>query len=148
MSQPTSKLWNAAPGAAEDPGRLLAFDDAAQIEACRKGNMQAFGSLVAKYQDRLFNAVLRMCGDRDEATDLCQEAFVRAIEKIGQFRGRSQFYTWLFRIAVNLTISRRRRAAHVKFASLSPDPELGDTQAEALTADLGGIGKTTRPRSS
>jgi RNA polymerase sigma-70 factor, ECF subfamily len=125
--------------AAEKPdglNRPIAFDDAALVEACRKGQMQAFTSLIAKYQDRLFNGVLRMCGDRDEAADLCQEAFVRAIEKIAGFRGHSQFYTWLFRIAVNLTISRRRSAGRVRLASLSSDPELGDGQAAALTSEL------------
>ncbi len=98
--------------------------------------MQSFASLIAKYQDRLFNVVLRICGDRDEAADLCQETFVRVIEKIGSFRGQSQFYTWLFRIAVNLAISKRRRAGRVRFASLSPDPELGDGQADALTSEI------------
>lgn len=136
VTQPTSKLLSTAGSPAEAPGKMIAFDDAAIVAACCRGDMQAFEHLVAKYQDRLFNAVLRMCGDRDEAADLCQEAFVRAIEKIAQFHGRSQFYTWLFRIAVNLTISRRRRAATVKFASLYPDPQLGDSQADALTAEV------------
>lgn len=98
--------------------------------------MKAFGSLVAKYQDRLFNVMLRMTGDSEEAADLSQEAFVRAMEKIADFRGQSQFYTWLFRIAINLAISRRRRAARVKFASLSPDPEFPEDQASALMAEL------------
>ncbi|NLF29629.1 MAG: sigma-70 family RNA polymerase sigma factor [Planctomycetes bacterium] len=122
-------------GAVEAPIR---FDDTALIAACQKGQMHAFGALVAKYQDRLFNALLRMCGNREDAADLCQEAFVRAIEKIGGFRGQSQFYTWLFRIGVNLAISRRRRAGRVKFTSLSPDPDLGDSQAAALTAGADG----------
>lgn len=110
----------------------LAFDDAAMIAACRKGRMDAFGSLIAKYQDRLYNAILRMCGDRDQAADLCQEAFVKVLERLDTFRGNSQFYTWLFRIAVNLTISRRRRDGRVRFTSLSSDVELGDGQAAAL----------------
>ena len=112
----------------------IRFDDTALIAACQKGQMHAFGALIAKYQDRLFNALLRMCGNRDDAAELCQEAFVRAIEKIGTFRGHSQFYTWLFRIGVNLVISRRRRAGRVKFTSMSPDPDLGDGQAAALVA--------------
>ena len=136
MTQPTSNLLNTGQASADGQSQPIAFDDAASVDACRKGDMQAFSALVAKYQDRLFNTVLRMCGDRDEATDLCQETFVRAIEKISQFHGRSQFYTWLFRIAVNLTISCRRRAGRVKFASLSPDPKLGDGQAESLTAEV------------
>ncbi len=130
MSQYASNRVN--DGADGEADALIRFDDTALIAACQKGQMHAFGALVAKYQDRLFNAVLRMCGNRDDAADLCQEAFVRAIEKIGGFRGHSGFYTWLFRIAVNLVISRRRRAGRVKFTSLSPDPDLGDSQAAAL----------------
>ena len=138
VTQPSSNLLHKASAAGEGQDRTIAFDDAALVDSCRKGDMQAFAALVAKHQDRLFNTVLRMCGDRDEAADLCQETFVRAIEKIAQFHGRSQFYTWLFRIAVNLTISRRRRAGRVKFTSLSPDPRLGEGQADALTAEVAG----------
>ncbi len=122
----------------------LAFDDAAMIAACRKGRMDAFGSLIAKYQDRLYNAILRMCGDRDQAADLCQEAFVKVLERLDTFRGNSQFYTWLFRIAVNLTISRRRRDGRVRFTSLSSDVELGDGQAAAL-AGHGAPARQTDP---
>ena len=114
------------------PSGPVAFEDAALIAACRKGRMEAFGSLIAKYQDRLFNAVLRICGDREDAADLCQEAFVRVLERLETFRGQSQFYTWLFRIAVNLTISRRRRNSRVRFTSLSNDPDLGDAQAASV----------------
>ena len=98
--------------------------------------MEAFGSLIAKYQDRLFNAILRICGDREEAADLCQEAFVRVLQRLATFRGQSQFYTWLFRIAMNLTISRRRRNSRVRFTSLSNDPELGDGQMAQAVAGL------------
>ncbi len=135
MAKRSSKPLNATDGATPSD-HTIAFDDAALVEACQKGDMQAFGALIAKYQDRVYNAVLRMCGDRDEAEDLCQETFVRTLEKIRSFRGHSQFYTWLFRIAVNLTISRRRRAGRVKFVSLAPDPELDDSQAAALTSKI------------
>ena len=136
LTQPTSKLTPVPPDSGKDSEPSLAFDDAPLVEESRKGNMRAFGSLVARYQDRLFNAVLRMCGDREEASDLCQEAFLRALRKISEFRGRSQFYTWLFRIAVNLTISQRRKGGRVKFVSLSPDPQLDDNQAAGLTSDV------------
>lgn len=105
---------------ADTPGSVAsdAFEDAALLAACRKGQMAAFGTLVERYQDRVFNAILRMCGNRDDAEELCQEAFVKALENLSRFREDSRFYTWLFRIAVNLTISRRRRGGRVKFHSL------------------------------
>lgn len=116
--------------------RTVTFDDAALVKRSRDGDMQAFGLLVAKYQDRVFNLVYRMCNRRAEAEELAQEAFLRALERIGQFRGHSGFYTWLFRIAANLTISHRRRASRIKFQSMTAPPEFEGNQAEALTASL------------
>ena len=110
------------------------FEDAALVDQCRKGDMQAFGVLVAKYQDRLFNMVYRMCGRRADAEELAQEAFLKALENLPRFRGQSRFYTWLFRIAANLTISHRRRSGRIAFQSLTQSDEFDGTQAEALTA--------------
>ena len=114
----------------------ISFEDAALVEQCRKGDMQAFGSLVAKYQDRIFNMVFRMCGRRADAEELAQETFLKALERIGQFRGQSQFYTWLFRIAANLTISHRRRSGRVRFQSLGGPDDVDHSQADALTAAM------------
>ena len=79
------------------------------ISRCRAGNMVAFGQLIEKYQDRLFNAIFRMVNNYDDAQELTQEAFVRALKGIKRFRGNARFYTWLFRIGINLSISHRRR---------------------------------------
>ncbi len=106
----------------------IAFDDAALIQRCRAGDMQAFGLLVAKYQDRLFNTLLRIIGRSAEAEELTQEAFLRAIEKLSQFRGESKFYTWLFRIGTNLAITRIRRQSRVRFRSLDSIRPTGDGQ--------------------
>ena len=98
--------------------------------------MQAFGLLVAKYQDLIYNVIYRMNGRRADAEELAQETFLKAMERIGQFRGRSRFYTWLFRIAVNLTISHRRRAGRVRFQSMTAPEAFGGGQAEGLTAKM------------
>ena len=110
----------------------IAFDDATMVARCRKGDMQAFGLLVAKYQDRLFNVVLRICGHREDAEEIAQEAFLRALEKIDQFRGHSRFYTWLFRIATNLAISHRRRNGRVRLQSLTGANGFEGAQADGL----------------
>jgi RNA polymerase sigma-70 factor (ECF subfamily) len=114
----------------------ITFEDAALVERFRKGDMQAFGSLVAKYQDRLYNVILRMCPRAADAEELAQEAFLKAMERIGQFRGQSRFYTWLFRIAANLTISHRRRGGRLKFQSLTAPDEMDSPQADGVTAAL------------
>jgi len=69
----------------------------------------AFGRLVERYQDALFNGIYRMVSRREDAEDLAQETFVRAFKAIASFKGRSSFYTWLYSIAINLVISHRRK---------------------------------------
>lgn len=86
----------------------IPFDDAVLVRQCRKGDLTAFEPLVVKYQDRIYNLCWRLCGDRLAAEDLTQEAFLKAFESLGQFRGQSGFYTWLYRIATNLALSYRR----------------------------------------
>lgn len=88
-------------------------DDKCLIDACRAGRTEAFGVLVNRYQDRLYPTVLRLAGCAEDAQDLMQEAFLRAFQKLDRFHGESSFYTWVYRIAVNLTLSghRRRRVA-------------------------------------
>jgi RNA polymerase sigma-70 factor (ECF subfamily) len=126
-------------GKADAPGRearTVSFEDEALVDAARKGDMQAYGSLVAKYQDRIYNMVLRMCGRVADAEELTQDVFLRALERISQFRGRSGFYTWLFRVAANLVLSHRRRAGRVHFHSLTTDERFEETQADSLTAEM------------
>lgn len=84
-------------------------EDASLIERSLAGEPEAFGQLVQKYQDRLYNTLVRVCGDAEEARDVAQDAFVQAFVKLETFRGGSAFYTWLYRIAFNQAISRRRR---------------------------------------
>lgn len=90
------------------------IDDRMLVRRYCDGDMKAMERLIVKYQDRLFNTILRMCGNRDDAVELTQDAFVKVLESIDKFEGRSSFYTWLFRIAVNLTLNyckRRIRAS-------------------------------------
>ena len=104
-------------------------DDQVLTERARKGDMRAFGLLVSKYQDRLFNMVYRMCPQAEDAEEITQEAFLKSLENISRFRGQSQYYTWLFRIAANLVISHRRRQVRLSFESIdAPD----GTQAKGL----------------
>lgn len=110
------------------------MDDAVLLRSSRKGDMDAMAALVAKYQDRLYNAILRMCGNRDDAAELCQEAFVKALEGMAAFRQDAGFYTWLFRIGMNLAISHRRRGGRVKFHSL--DPAAGDGETPHRLTDV------------
>jgi RNA polymerase sigma-70 factor (ECF subfamily) len=84
-------------------------DDARLIEEALAGDSSSFGQLVGMYQDRLFNTMVHSIGSREEAEDVVQDAFVQAYLKLATFKGNSGFYTWLYRIAFNVRISRRRR---------------------------------------
>ncbi len=83
------------------------------------GDRGAYGQIAIRYQHRLYNAIVRTVGDRDEAREITQETFVRGLAKIESFRGESQPYTWLFRIAVNLSISRLRKVQRQRTFSLN-----------------------------
>jgi RNA polymerase sigma-70 factor (ECF subfamily) len=85
------------------------IDDQDLIDACRAGETEAFGVLIRRYQDRLFPTVVRLTGCAEDAHDLLQDTFLRAFAKLGCFHGESSFYTWIYRIAVNLALSGRRR---------------------------------------
>lgn len=110
------------------------------LKQAQAGDRAAFGRLVVEYQDRLYNAVLRLIGDRDEARELTQEAFTRALGKLESFRGDASPYTWLFRIAVNLAISQLRKVHRHRVFSLSGPGHNGshgtDDQASALVNRL------------
>ncbi len=108
---------------AEDVSRAesvpaVRFEDAVLLERVRGGDVDAFGLLVSKYQDKVYNTCWRMCGHVEDARDLTQEAFFRAYQSIASFQGRSGFYTWIFRIAVNLVLSHRRKTKHRRAQSL------------------------------
>lgn len=94
------------------------------------GDRGAYGQIVSAYQDRLYNAVVRLVGDREEAAEITQEAFTKGLEKVGSFRGDSSPYTWLFRIAVNLAISQLRKVQRQRTFSLDQAAYGGNGQVE------------------
>lgn len=73
------------------------------------GHQEAFGGLIRKYQDRLFNGMVQILRSEPEAEDVVQDAFVLAFTKLDSFKGNSAFFTWLYRIAYNVAITRLRR---------------------------------------
>ncbi len=94
---------------ARTPPALGQTSDAALVCRVQAGEAAAFSQLVERYADRVFNTCLRMSRCHADAEDLTQAAFLRAFQAIGRFEARSGFYTWLFRIAVNVVLSSRRR---------------------------------------
>ena len=84
-------------------------DDSALLRAHRAGDVEAFGELVRRYQDRLWAVALRTLADPQEAADALQDALLAAFRAAGSFRGDSAVTTWLHRIVVNACLDRIRR---------------------------------------
>lgn len=84
-------------------------DEENLIQSALAGNSSAFEVLVNRYQDRLYTAMISVVGSTDEAEDVVQEAFIQAYLKLDTFQQNSRFFTWLYRIAFNFALARRRR---------------------------------------
>ena len=105
----TVGYWELPPSVVRLNGAKVEHDDGHLIRAACQGDAAAYGALVRKYQARLCTSLTHICGSLDDAEDVAQEAFVQAYVKLRSFAGGSAFYTWLYRIAVNAAISRRRK---------------------------------------
>lgn len=114
--------------------RPVPLEDLELVEKVRMGDSAAYAVLVRKYQDRVYNTCWRISGNVEDARDLTQDAFLKAYERIGEFRQLSGFYTWVFRIAVNLALSQRRSVARKRTTSLDAMTEASGSQAESLIA--------------
>lgn len=97
--------------------------EAVLLERCRMCEQAALEQLITKYQNPIYNLILKICANRDDAAELTQETFIKVIENINKFRGQSRFYSWAFRIAVNLTLSYRKRNARRRFISIDDDTQ-------------------------
>lgn len=84
-------------------------EDLRLIADCLEGRPAAFGELVRRYQDRLYNTVYRLLDNAEDAQDVVQDAFLSAYQSLDSFKGDAQFFTWLYRIAVNAAISLKRK---------------------------------------
>jgi RNA polymerase sigma-70 factor, ECF subfamily len=79
------------------------------VAKSQKGDYSAFEKLVKRYEKKIYNLAYRILGNQEEANDILQETFIQTLRKIKTFRGKSQFSTWLYRIAVNLCLMKKRR---------------------------------------
>jgi RNA polymerase sigma-70 factor (ECF subfamily) len=93
------------------------------VRRARAGERAAFGELVRRYRPRIYALVLHLTGSRSDADDITQEVFLRAFHQLGEFAGRSAFFTWLYRIAVNRSLNARRDGARRRAVDLD-DPRV------------------------
>src|ERR1700724_2380000 len=79
------------------------------VKRCQAGQAEAFDEVVTRYRTRVFAMIYNMVHNEQDAWDLAQESFVKAWKSIGRFRGKSSFYTWIYRIVMNVTIDWLRK---------------------------------------
>jgi RNA polymerase sigma-70 factor (ECF subfamily) len=79
------------------------------VQKCQAGETSAFQELVSRYHQKVYLVILGLLRNREDALEIAQETFLRAYRKIGGFQGGSSFYTWIYRIGVNLAIDAQRR---------------------------------------
>jgi RNA polymerase sigma-70 factor (ECF subfamily) len=92
-----------------EPGGPQVNDEGELIQSALAGNNGSFEVLVVRYQDRLYTAMISVVGNADEAEDVVQEAFIQAYLKLDTFQQNSRFFTWLYRIAFNFALAKRRK---------------------------------------
>ena len=96
------------------------------IVKVRSGDADAFEALVLEHQNKVYSLALRMVGNEEDARDMAQEAFIRAFNSLGSFRGESKFSVWLYRLTSNICIDFLRGRAKRRTVSLSWEDEDGD----------------------
>ena len=109
--------------------------DAEVVQKARAGDHQAFRVLVERYQGRAYGLALRVLRDEEAARDAVQDAFLKAYGSLDRFEGRSSFYTWLYRIVMNLCLDRKRRDRSDREVEWNDEVATGLEQEGALAGE-------------
>src|SRR5688500_6949622 len=112
-------------------------DDSALVKATLDGHRAAFDLIVERYRRTVYQVCFRFVGNHEDASDLAQDAFIRAYRALGKFKGDSALGTWLYRIAVNVSLNRLalKRPPHESLDA-GPDPRAEDGRAGAIERRL------------
>ena len=114
----------------------ISLDDTTLVRQCQNGDLEAMSRLIVKYQDRIYNTILKICRNHDDAAELTQDTFVKVLENINSFRSKSSFYTWLFRVAVNHTLNYCKRRFKLSPVSLDAENDQDEGSKGKLAAVL------------
>jgi RNA polymerase sigma-70 factor (ECF subfamily) len=105
----------------------------ALVARAKAGDQQAFSELVSRYRSRIVALALHLTGSESEAEDIAQDVFLKAYQKLDAFEGRSQFFTWVYRMAVNRSLNAKRDRKRRRETAMD-DPRV----ARAIEVDAGG----------
>jgi RNA polymerase sigma-70 factor, ECF subfamily len=99
------------------PVASLVDSDLELVSRVQEGELASFDKLVHKYRQRLFSVIYNLTSNREDTADLVQDTFIKAFRSIGRFKGKSSFFTWLYRIGVNTTLSHLKKNKARRFFS-------------------------------
>lgn len=116
------------------PENAQKLRDEELVTLCQKGEGQYFELLIQRYMEKAFRIALDFTHDTEEAKDLSQDAFLRAFSRIKQFNGRSSFYTWFYRLVVNLCLDYTRRKGRVVWERLEREADGASEPIELMDA--------------
>ena len=94
-----------------------ADEDLAIVRKVQEGDVDAFDGLIVKYRERIYSVIYNLTSNREDASDLAQDTFIKAFQSLGRFKGNSTFFTWLYRIALNTTLTHLRKNKLRRFFS-------------------------------
>jgi len=112
-------------------------DDTADVMLAAAGDRRAFERLYRTHVNRVFSLCTRMCGSKVRGEELTQDVFVRAWEKLPQFRGDAQFSTWIHRVAVNIVLTDRKNEARTRKRMVEDESESGETPLQKASVTPG-----------
>jgi RNA polymerase sigma-70 factor, ECF subfamily len=132
----SSPKINPVPPRQPIPSQVVKEDEPQLVAAAQSGQLEAFETLVERYERKIFRLTMNITQNREDAEDAMQEAFLKAFEHLGEFQGNSRFYTWLVRIAVNQALMklRKRRPNQV---SLDAEVDTGEDTIPREVEDWG-----------
>jgi|UniRef100_UPI00404A09D2 RNA polymerase sigma-70 factor, ECF subfamily len=115
------------------------------VQRVQAGDVTGFDELTLRYRGRVYGMIYNMTSNREDAADLTQDAFIKAFQSINRFQGQSSFFTWLYRIAVNSTLTHLRKNKLRTFFSLEKVDENDRHSAEVIEAltDNSGVERDT-----
>ncbi|MBI3876107.1 MAG: sigma-70 family RNA polymerase sigma factor [Verrucomicrobia bacterium] len=120
-----------------EPFDYKAAADDKLVAAAQKGDTLAFEELVARHRDKVYARAFSMVRNEDEATDLSQEAWVKAWQRLTQFQGEASFATWMTRIVINLCLDHLRKQKRQRAESIEQlDEELGGVERQMPVVNI------------
>lgn len=128
---------------AESPQQSSASEDRILVARAQEGDTRAFDDLVRKYTSKLYGLIYNMTSNREDTADLLQEVFAKSYRSLKRFMGKSSFYTWIYSIAVNMTLNHlKKRGRHVKVSLDDVDTGIeNDPDFIAVTTAKSGVSR-------